>query len=150
MTIYNTLQNDLNLAIRINAPANKRALRLLKSSIDNFAIEKRTAPTNLSDNDVIVVIRKEIKKCEDALAGYMQGGRDVSASNEREDISILSAYLPKELSSDELDALISDALQATGASTKKQMGIVMKYATEKAAGKVSSQVLSAAIQKRLL
>jgi uncharacterized protein YqeY len=126
------------------------ALRLLKSAMKNAAIEKGGAETTLDDAEASAVIRKQIKQRHDAIEGFEKGDRPELAAAERAEIEVLSAYLPAALSTDEVTALAREAIAEAGATSKQQMGAVMKIATAKAAGRVDGKTLSQAVQKLLL
>ena len=125
------------------------ALRMLKSAMKNAAIEKGGAESVLDDAEASAVIRKQIKQRQDSVEGFEKGGRLELAAGERAEIEILSAYLPKPLSPDEVLALAREAIAEAGATSKQQMGAVMKIATAKAAGRADGKTLSVAVQKLL-
>lgn len=125
------------------------ALRMLKSAMKNAAIEKGGAEAVLDDAEAIAVIRKQIKQRQDSVEGFEKGGRPELAAAERVEIEILSAFLPKALSPEEVMALVKEAIAEAGASSKQQMGAVMKIATAKAAGRTDGKTLSVAVQKLL-
>ena len=125
------------------------ALRMLKTAMKNAAIEKGGAEAVLDDVEAAAVIRKQIKQRQDAIESFEPGGRPELAASEKAEIGTLSSYLPKSLSPDEVLALAREAVSEAGASSKQQMGAVMKIATAKAAGRVDGKTLSAAVQKLL-
>ena len=125
------------------------ALRMLKSAMKNAAIEKGGAESTLDDAEASAVIRKQIKQRHDAIEGFEKGDRPELAAAERAEIEVLSAYLPAALSTDEVTALAREAIAEAGATSKQQMGAVMKIATAKAAGRVDGKTLSQAVQKLL-
>ena len=125
------------------------ALRLLKSAMKNAAIEKGGAESTLDDAEASAVIRKQIKQRHDAIEGFEKGDRPELAAAERAEIEVLSAYLPAALSTDEVTTLAREAITEAGATSKQQMGAVMKIATAKAAGRVDGKTLSQAVQKLL-
>ena len=95
------------------------------------------------------MIRRQIKQRQDSVEGFEKGGRPELAAGERAEIEILSAYLPTPLSPEEVVALAKEAIAEAGATSKQQMGSVMKIATAKAAGRTDGKTLSAAVQKLL-
>src|SRR5437867_6180822 len=112
-------------------------LRMLKSARSYATIEKSGAQGELSGADAAQVIRKQVKQRRDSIESFEKGGRPELAAKERKEIEVLTAYLPKALSEEEIKKLVRDAIvQAETTSGKAQMGIVMKIATEKAAGRV--------------
>ena len=126
------------------------SLRMLKSSLKYAAIEKgHSAEVELPDAEVISVVRKRIKQCQDAVDGFAKGGRPEQAAAEQAEIALLEAYLPAALSPAELEALVREAIAETGATGKAQMGAVMKAVMAKADGRVDGKSVNAEVQKQL-
>ena len=123
--------------------------RNLKSAIKYAAIEKGGADGELDDTEAIAVVRKEMKKLQDSLAGFEQAGRSDSADAIKTEIAALEKYLPAGMSADELTALVEAVIAETGATSKKEMGAVMKTLQERAAGRADNRALSAEVAKRL-
>jgi uncharacterized protein len=149
MTLQSQVDNDIKDAMRARDTARLNALRMLKTAMKNASIEKGGADAVLSDAEAAAVIRKQIKQRQDAIEGFERGGRPERAASESAEIAILSAYLPKSLSQDEITALVKEAIAEAGATSKQQMGAVMKIATAKAAGRADGKSLSAEVQKLL-
>jgi uncharacterized protein YqeY len=149
MTLSSQVDNDLRDAMRARDTVRLNTLRMLKSAMKNSAIEKGGADAVLDDVESAAVIRKQIKQRQDSVEGFEKGGRPELAANEKAEIEILSAYLPKGLSAEELEELVKAAIAESGATTKQQMGAVMKIATAKAAGRADGKALSAEVQKQL-
>ena len=124
-------------------------LRMLKAAIMNAAIEKSAAQGQLNDADATQVIRKQVKQRQDSIESFEKGGRADLAAKEKEELSILNAYLPQAMSSDELSKLVREAIAEVGATSKAQMGAVMKAAQAKVAGRADGKTLSAEVQKQL-
>jgi len=124
-------------------------LRMLKSALMNAAIEKHGAGGALDDADALAIVRKEVKKRHDAIEGFEKGGRQEMADSERAEIVILSVYLPQALPADEVAALVREAIAEAGATTRQQMGAVMKIVSAKVAGRADGRALSAEVQKQL-
>ena len=149
MTLQSQVDNDIKEAMRARETVRLNALRLLKSAMKNAAIEKGGAETILDDAEASAVIRRQIKQRQDAIEGFEKGGRLELAATERAEIEVLTAYLPPALSADEVTALAREAIAEAGATSKQQMGAVMKIATAKAAGRADGKTLSQAVQKLL-
>ncbi len=149
MTLQSQVDNDIKDAMRARETVRLNALRLLKSAMKNAAIEKGGAESTLDDAEASAVIRKQIKQRHDAIEGFEKGDRPELAAAERAEIEVLSAYLPAALSTDEVTTLAREAITEAGATSKQQMGAVMKIATAKAAGRVDGKTLSQAVQKLL-
>jgi uncharacterized protein YqeY len=103
----------------------------------------------LEDPDVIAVIRKEIKKRQDSIASYESANRADLADTEKAELAVLEKYLPAALSQEEVVAIVEAAIKETGATSKKDMGAVMKLVQERAAGRADGKTLSAEVSKRL-
>jgi uncharacterized protein YqeY len=150
MSLTAKIDQDIKEAMKAKEADRLGALRMLKSSLKYAVIEKgAAAEADLADNDVITVIRKRIKQCQDAVEGFVKGGREEQAAKEKAEIALLEAYLPASLSADELAALVRDAIAETGATGKAQMGAVMKVVMAKAAGRTDGKAVNAEVQKQL-
>src|ERR1700722_13109798 len=149
MTIQEEIDADLKNAMRLRDAERLSVLRMVKSALTNAAIEKRGVTGGLADSEAVGVIRKQVKQRRDSIESFEKGGRPELAAKERKEIEVLTEYLPKPLGEDEIDALVKEAIAQTGATSKAQMGAVMKVAAEKAAGRVEGKQLSQAVQKAL-
>ena len=149
MSLAEQIDHDLKEAMKARDAARLGTLRMLKSALKYAAIEKSGADAVVDDETAVTVIRKQIKQREDAAEGFEKGGRPDSAANERAEISVMSVYLPAALSAEELAAIVKEAIAETGATGKAQMGVVMKVAQAKAAGRADGKSLSAEVQKHL-
>ncbi len=149
MTLQAQVDNDIKDAMRAKDALKLGALRMLKSALKNAAIEKGGAEAVLDDAEASAIIRKQIKQRQDSIEGFEKGGRPELAANEKAEIAVLSAYLPQPLSAEEITALVKDAIAEAGATSRQQMGAVMKIVTAKAAGRADGRALSAEVQKLL-
>ena len=149
MTLQSQVDNDIKDAMRARETVPLNALRMLKTAMRNAAIEKGGASGVLDDAEAAAVIRKQIKQRQDSVEGFEKGGRMELAASESAEIAVLSAYLPKNLSPDEVTALVKEAIAEAGATSKQQMGAVMKIAAAKAAGRADGKTLSVAVKDLL-
>lgn len=147
MSLQQTLTDGLKQAMLAKQTDRVNTLRLVKSALGYAQIEKKTE--SLSDADVLVVLQKEAKKRKDAIAGFESGGRAEAAANERAELAIIEEFLPKALSVEEMEALVKAAIAEVGATSKKDMGAVMKAATAKAAGRADGKALSGLVARLL-
>jgi len=122
-------------------------LRLLKSAIGYTQIERKTE--NLSEADFIGVLQKEVKKRKDSIEQFEKGGRLELAEREKKEISVLETYLPKAMSPEQLEQMVKATIQELGASSKKDMGPVIKAVQAKAAGSADGKSISAVVGKLL-
>jgi uncharacterized protein YqeY len=148
-TIAERLTEDIKTAMKAKDTVALNVVRGLKSAIKYAAIEKLGADGVLEDADAIVVVRKEIKKRQDSVEQYEKANRQDLADTEKAEIAVLEKYLPAAMSAAELSKLVDDAIAETGASSKKDMGKVMKLVTERAAGRTDGKTISTEVGKRL-
>jgi uncharacterized protein YqeY len=150
MNLQDLIDNDLKEAMKARQADRLGVLRMLKSAIKNFAIEQGGADMKLSDAEIIPIIRKEVKKRFDSIEAFEKGGRPELAAKEKAEQEVLGQYLPKAMSSEEIAAIVKEAISEAGATSKAQMGAVMKVASAKAAGRADGKVLSAEVQRQLV
>ena len=124
-------------------------LRMLKAAIMNAAIEKSGAQSQLNDADATQVIRKQVKQRQDSIESFEKGGRAELAAKEKEELSILQSYLPQQMSADEISKIVKETIAEVGATSKQQIGAVMKAVQAKIAGRADGKTLSAEVQKQL-
>ncbi len=124
-------------------------LRMLKSAMKYGAIEKSGAEGELDDAEAVQVIRKQVKQRQDSIESFEKGGRPELASKEKEELAMLSAYLPQAMSGEELAAAVREAIAETGATSRAQMGAVMKSLQVKLAGRADGKSLSQEVQRQL-
>ncbi len=124
-------------------------LRMLKAAVMNAAIEKGGADSKLTDADATQVIRKQVKQRQDSIESFEKGGRAELAAKEKEELSILQSYLPQQMSGEEISKIVKATIAEVGATSKQQMGAVMKAVQAKVAGRADGKTLSAEVQKQL-
>ena len=147
MTLTERIDAELKDAMRAKDAAKLNVLRMLKSALKYAAIERPDGA--LDDAAASQVIRKQVKQRQDSIESFEKGGRPELAAKEKEEMEILNGYLPKGLSAEELSALVRETIAETGATSKAQMGAVMKALQAKAAGRADGKALSAEVQKQL-
>ncbi len=150
-TLKSRLQEDLTAAIRARDELTSSTLRLTLTAITKEEVGGKAA-RELSDDEVQKVIAKEAKKRREAAEAFTQGGRTESAERELAEGKILDAYLPQQLSDDELNAIVGQAVEeakATGAEGPRAMGAVMKIVNPKVAGRAEGGRVAAAVKKLL-
>jgi uncharacterized protein YqeY len=124
-------------------------VRNLKSALKYGAIEKLGADGELGEVDAIAVVRKEMKKLQDSVDGFEKGGRAELADQAKAEIAVLAKYLPAAMSAEDVVKLVESVISELGATSKKDMGGVMKALQERAAGRADSKQLSTEVAKRL-
>ena len=149
MSLLQQIDADLKEAMKARAMDKLAVLRMLKAALKNAAIEKGGAEAQLDDAEVLAVIRKQVKQRQDSVESFEKGGRPELAAKERFELEVLSAYLPKPLSPEELSKLVADAIAEAGATSKAQIGAVMKIALARAEGRADGKTLNQEIQRQL-
>ena len=147
--LANQITEDMKTAMRAKDTLTLGTVRMLKSSIKNQAIEKGGADAELTDEEVTVVIRKEVKKRQDSIEQYNKAGRAELAEQEEKEIEVLNKYLPEPLSEEELGKLIEEAIAETGATSRKEMGLVMGILQKTTGGRADGKTLSQAVMAKL-
>ena len=147
MTTNERLSGEIKAAMIAKDTVRLGTLRLLKSAVGYLQIEKKTE--NLDEADFLAAVQREAKKRKDSIIQYEQGGRPELAAAEKAELAVLETFLPKALSPAELEALVRAAIQETGATGKAQMGLVMKAAQAKAAGRADGRSISALVNSLL-
>ena len=149
MTLQERVDSDLKEAMRAKDTTKLSVLRMLKSALKYSSIAKSGAEAELSDTEAAQVIRKQVKQRQDSIESFEKGGRAELAEKEREELSVLNAYLPQPMSSDELSQVVGQAIAEVGATSKAQMGAVMKALQARVGGRVDGRTLSTEVQKQL-
>ena len=147
MTTNERLSAEIKAAMFAKDTVRLGTLRLLKSAIGYLQIEKKVE--TLSDAEFLAVVQREAKKRKDSIGQYEQGGRPDLAAGEKAELAVLETFLPKSLSAAELEDLVRSAITETGATSKAQMGLVMKAAQAKAAGRADGKAISALVNSLL-
>lgn len=143
------IESDLKEAMKSGDEARRSTLRMLIAAIQNKEIELVKKDEGLSDNEVMAVIRSEVKKRKDAAEEFTKGGRAEMADNETREAGILAAYLPAEMSDEELDRLVDEAVLAAGSVSQKDFGQIMKALVPLVKGRASGDRVSGAVRSRL-
>ena len=140
------ITEDMKTAMRAKDTARLGAIRLLLAGIKQREVDERR---ELTDADVLAIIDKMVKQRRDSIAQFEAGKREDLAAVERAEIAVLEAYLPAKLADAEIDALIADAIAATGASGLAGMGKVMALVKPQVAGRADMGAVSARIKAKL-
>jgi uncharacterized protein YqeY len=149
MTLPERIDSDLKDAMRAKDAVRLGVLRMLKSALKYSAIEKAGAESQLDDAEAAQVIRKQVKQRQDSIEQFEKGGRPELAAKEKEELAILTAYLPQGLAADELTKIVQETIAEVGATSKAQMGAVMKALQGKVAGRADGKTLSQEVQRQL-
>jgi len=149
MTLHQRVDADLKEAMRAKDATKLNVLRMLKSALKYAAIAKSDAEAELSDAEAVQVIRKQAKQRQDSIESFKKGGRAQLADKEKEELAILNTYLPQGITPDELAKLVRETIVELGATSKAQMGAVMKALQAKAGGRADGKTLSAEVARQL-
>jgi len=146
VTLKAQLQQDMKDAMRSGDKRRLGAIRLILAAVKQREVDERI---ELEDAQVTSVLDKMAKQRRDSLEQYEKAGRDDLAEQETFELDILKAYLPEQLGDAEIDALIDEAIQASGASSMKDMGKVMGQLKPKLQGRADMAAVSGRIKARL-
>ena len=143
MSVLEQVQADAAAALKAGDRERAGALRTLASELQKVAKEAR------GEGDEVAVLRRERKRRLEAADAYAEAGRDDLASTERAEAELIETYLPAELSDEELDALVGDAVAETGASSPKEVGRVMSLVMPRVEGRADGRRVSAVVKEKL-
>ena len=140
------LLEDFKNAMKEKDELKKNTIMMIRSAI--LQIEKDTQK-ELSENGILEIIAKELKKRKETLSDIEKSGRDDLISEVNNEIAIIKAYLPEELSKEEVEKIVAEAIKESGATSIKEMGKVMQIAKVKTAGRADNKLLSDLIRSSL-
>jgi len=146
MTLKQQLTDDMKSAMRGGDKQRLGVIRLVLAAIKQREVDERI---ELDDAQTLAVLEKMLKQRRDSVSQYAAAGREDLADVERAEMVVIEAYLPAQLDTAELDALIAQAIAATGASSPRDMGKVMAAVKEQAAGRADMAQVSARIKAKL-
>ena len=147
MSLQERVSQEIKTAMLAKDAERLSVLRMLKSTLGYAQIERKTE--NLSDGDVVAIVQKEVKKRRDSVEQFEKGGRPELAAKEKEEITVLESFLPKAFSAEELEQLVKATIHELGATSKKDMGPVIKAVQAKAAGRADGKTVSGLVGKLL-
>jgi uncharacterized protein YqeY len=147
MSLQQRVNDELKSSMLARQAVRTGTLRMLKAALGYAQIEKKTE--TLSDADVMAMIQREAKKRRDSIDEFEKAGRTEMAANEKAELEVLSEYLPKALSAEELESLIREVITEVGATSKKDMGAVMKVVQSKVDGRADGKSVSALVSRLL-
>ena len=139
MSLRDRLQHDIAVAMRGGDTLRRDVLRMASSAAYN--VEKRNG-VPLSEDDFLAVLAREVKTRRESVEAFRGGGREDLATKEEAEIAILSEYMPQPLSTDEIAELIGRAIEATGATSARDMGKVMGWLGPRTRGRADGKLVS--------
>lgn len=146
--LIDKLQEDLKTAMRAKDEEKLSTLRMLKSAIQYAEINKGVGYT-ATDEDILDVIGKEVKKRREAIDLYEKGGRPELADKEKRELELLQSYLPEQMGENEISVLVEQAITQSGASSMQDMGRVMGILMPQVKGKADSSLVSSLVRQKL-
>ena len=147
-TLKATVQRDLTSAMRERDQVRAGTLRMALTAISTEEVSGKEA-RELTDDDVLKVLAKEAKKRKEAATAFADAGRPELADKEQAELAVLEAYLPAQLSDAELEAIVTRAVEDTGATGMQQMGQVMKAAQAAVGGRADGGRVAAVVKASL-
>ena len=146
MSLKDTLMEDLKSAMKEKDVVRKNAVQMVRSSVLQYEKDHKAV---LDDQGIIEVIAKEVKKRRDVLPDYEKSGRQDLIDELNREIQVLTAYLPRQLTEEELEALVADAIRETGASSMKDIGKVMAAVMPQTKGRADGKAINRIVKEHL-
>ena len=146
MNLKDRLKQDLKDAMKAKDTNKRDAIRAITTMIKQVEVDQRVS---LSDDEVVKLIQKGVKQREDAIEQFKAGNRDDLVEKEQYQIDIFSSYLPKQLTDDELLAIVKDIIAKVGATSMKDMGKIMPKAKEQIGAKADGKRINQAVKQLL-
>ena len=146
MDIRETLMQDLKAAMKEKDTIKKNTVTMIRSAILQF---EKDNLTELDEEGIMEIIAKELKKRRDVLPEYEKSGRDDLIADINREIEILLAYLPEQLSKEELEVIVAEAIAETGATSMKDMGKIMATVMPKTKGRADGKMINAIVKEKL-
>ncbi|MFA6198601.1 MAG: GatB/YqeY domain-containing protein [Patescibacteria group bacterium] len=145
--IREKIEQNLKLAQKSQDEATVSTLRLVLASMKNFQIEQRGR--DLTDDDMIMLLKREAKKRTEAIEAYTKGGREELRAKEAHELQIIREYLPPEMSEEEVSKVIQAVIGDLGVTDPSQFGRVMSESMKRLGNQASGQIVSAVVKKAL-
>jgi uncharacterized protein YqeY len=146
MSVMERLNQDMKQAMKDKATIKLSVIRMVKAALKNEEINKGRT---LSEDEELTILTRELKQRRESLHEFEKAGRTDLADKTREEIDVLSAYLPEQLSEDEIRQIVREAIGATGAASKKEMGKVMGAIMPKVKGKADGSLVQKIVSEEL-
>jgi uncharacterized protein YqeY len=147
MSLEEKINQDYVLAMKARDSFTSSVVSFLRAQIKNVKVDKRLE--QVPDEDVISVIKKQCKQRQDSITQFKAGGRSDLAEKEEKELVILKNYLPPEMSAEKLKSIVEEVISASGATSIKDMGRVMKDVLARTAGQADNQTVGALVKERL-
>ena len=149
MNLKEKINSDIKDAMRSGDTVRRDTLRFLDSAIKNTEIEKKKKETGLGEEEVLEVIARSVKQRNDSIQQYTNGGRPELAEKEKAELEILKAYLPEQLSEDEIRKVVKEIISDAGTVSVSDMGKIMGQAMSKLKGKADGNIVKKVVEEEL-
>lgn len=149
MTSLEAIKSDLTEALKAKDSGVRDALRLLLSQLKNFAIEQKKTIEDITDDEVVVVLKREIKKRKEAIEMFEKAGRKEQAQTEANELVVFEKYMPEQLSEDDIAAIVDSVIADMGNVTPQQFGAVMGAVMKQVAGKADGSIVQRLVKQKL-
>lgn len=148
-TIYEQITEKMKAAMLAKDTVTLGALRGLKTALQNAQVAKGNVHELLPENEAAAVVRKQIKQREDSIRMYTEAGRAELAEKEQAEVQALAAFLPAEMTEEQILPVLESVIAELGATGKKDMGRVMKEMQQRTEGRAPGKLLSSLVSQRL-
>ena len=150
MTIHETIKTQIPEALKARDAVRLRTLRSLVTAMTNEVVAKKRMPSHfLTDEEALAVIKRSSNQRKDSIEQYTKGGRPELALPEQEELTILDSYLPTQLSSEDVDAIVTAKIAELGVTDKSQFGRLMSLVMGEIAGRADGAIVKASIDTHL-
>ncbi len=146
MSLTERLTNDMKQAMKNQDKFKLSVIRMIRSSIKNIEIDQRK---ELGEEDVLDIINRELKQRKDSLQEFQKAGRDDLVEQLQKEIEVIHEYLPKQLTEEEVKAIVQQTIQEVGASSKAEMGKVMGALMPKVKGRADGKIVNQLVLQQL-
>jgi uncharacterized protein YqeY len=146
VSLRDRIQTDVTAAMRSGDALRRDVLRMAQNAI--YAVEKKDR-RELSDDEVVGVLTREVKTRRESVEAFRKGGRDELAAKEEAEIAVLQGYLPEQLDDAAIQSLVDEAIAATGATSARDLGKVMGWLSPKTRGRADGRRVSELVARAL-
>jgi hypothetical protein len=146
MSLSERLNEDMKQAMKNQDKFKLSVIRMIRSAIKNVEIDQKKT---LDDNEVLDILNREIKQRKDSLQEFEKAGRDDLVESVKKELEILAAYMPQQLTEEEIQAIVKQTILETGASSKADMGKVMGALMPKVKGRADGKLVNQLVQQLL-
>ncbi|MFH1784555.1 MAG: GatB/YqeY domain-containing protein [bacterium] len=145
--LLDKIESDLKEAMKSKDSLKVETLRMLKSALNYYKIEKKLE--EFKDEDVLTILSRQVKQHKESIEGFEKGNRQDLIEQEKKELAILETYMPTQASAEEVAKVVSEVIKEVGATGKKDFGKIMKPVMEKLKGKVDGKVISQKVGEEL-